>query len=322
VAPAGSVIRELDGNNNVLKEYIRGLDLGGGIGGIIYQKKGSDYYYYHYNHKGDVVALTDGSAKLAAYYEYDAWANTMTTRIRVKKTGVENPYRYSTKEWDEKSGLYYFGARYYSPEIARWTQRDPAGIVDGLNLYASLSNSPPNVLDRWGNQPIPYDKIGTFLVAMEPNAYVDKRGRRVRWWGRTHASISFGLSKEAKECCKGVEMLQAARTTGDPFRNPRWHFDDRWVANVPGSGHMDDWPGVAPLQIDRTFRQLFGVCAVCTSGAWSGLVLGCFTWGHDVVGGVVSSAWPTSGDYQPGAPSFQWMQVMWFRLPPLPRARF
>jgi len=32
---------------------------------------------------------------------------------------VDNPYRYSTKEWDEKSGLYYFGARYYSPEIGR-----------------------------------------------------------------------------------------------------------------------------------------------------------------------------------------------------------
>jgi RHS repeat-associated protein len=41
-----------------------------------------------------------------------------------EKTGVDNPYRYSTKEWDEKSGLYYLGARYYSPEIGRWTQRD------------------------------------------------------------------------------------------------------------------------------------------------------------------------------------------------------
>lgn len=30
-------------------------------------------------------------------------------------SGVDNAYRYSTKEWDEKAGLYYFGARYYSP---------------------------------------------------------------------------------------------------------------------------------------------------------------------------------------------------------------
>jgi hypothetical protein len=60
-----------------LTHYVRGLDLGGGIGGIIYQKKGSDYYYYHYNHKGDVVALTDGSAKLAA-----CWAELWGVRRR------------------------------------------------------------------------------------------------------------------------------------------------------------------------------------------------------------------------------------------------
>jgi len=121
----GSVIRELDNDTppNVLKEYIRGLELGGGIGGIIYQKiipeEGPDrFYHYHYNHKGDVVALTDGDGNLAAYYEYDAWGNTMT---EAEVSDVDNPYRYSTKEWDEKSGLYYFGARYYYPEAGRWT---------------------------------------------------------------------------------------------------------------------------------------------------------------------------------------------------------
>ena len=82
----GSVIRELDGNNNVLKEYVRGLDMGGGIGSIIYQKKSSDYFYYHYNHKGDVVALTDANGKLAAFYEYDAWGNVMT---EAEKAGVD-----------------------------------------------------------------------------------------------------------------------------------------------------------------------------------------------------------------------------------------
>jgi len=146
----GSVIRELivvDGQDVVAKEYVRGLDLGGGIGGIIYQKKGADYYCYHYNHKGDVVALTDGNAKLAAYYEYDAWGNVMTES---EKTGVDNPYRYSTKEWDEKSGLYYFGARYYSPEIGRWSQREPLRVSDALNLYSYRSCSPISRLDPDG----------------------------------------------------------------------------------------------------------------------------------------------------------------------------
>jgi RHS repeat-associated protein len=69
-------------------------------------------------------------------------------------SGVDNPYRYSTKEWDEKSGLYYFGARYYSPEIGRWTQRDPAGTVDGVNLYLYASNDPVGSADTWGGETI------------------------------------------------------------------------------------------------------------------------------------------------------------------------
>jgi RHS repeat-associated protein len=51
-------------------------------------------------------------------------------------------YRFSTKGWDDDSRLYYFGARYYYPEIGRWTQRDPAGTVDSLNLYLYLNNGP------------------------------------------------------------------------------------------------------------------------------------------------------------------------------------
>jgi RHS repeat-associated protein len=142
----------------VLKEYIRGLDMGGGIGSIIYQKKSSDYYYYHYNHKGDVVALTDGNGDLAPFYEYDAWGNRMT---EAEVSGVDNPYRYSTKEWDEESGLSYFGARYYSPEIGRWTQRDRLGPVGGLNLYWYLNSQPGNAIDPWGLEPLGPFNFGT-----------------------------------------------------------------------------------------------------------------------------------------------------------------
>jgi RHS repeat-associated protein len=50
----------------------------------------------------------------------------------------------------EKSGLYYFGARYYSPEIGRWTQRDPVGEADDLNLYLYVGDDPVGSMDMWG----------------------------------------------------------------------------------------------------------------------------------------------------------------------------
>lgn len=61
-------------------------------------------------------------------------------------------YRYSGKERDEESGLYYFGARYLTPYLGRWTSCDPAGTVDGLNLYAYVSNNPLRLTDATGTE--------------------------------------------------------------------------------------------------------------------------------------------------------------------------
>jgi RHS repeat-associated protein len=40
--------------------------------------------------------------------------------------------------------------RMYSPTLARWMQMDPAGYVDGLNLYAAFNGAPAELTDAWG----------------------------------------------------------------------------------------------------------------------------------------------------------------------------
>lgn len=59
-------------------------------------------------------------------------------------------YRFSGKERDEESGLYYHGARFYAPWLARWVTCDPAGRVDGLNVFAYVSNNPLRFTDARG----------------------------------------------------------------------------------------------------------------------------------------------------------------------------
>ncbi len=59
-------------------------------------------------------------------------------------------YRFTGKERDEESGLYYMGARYYAPWQCRWTAADPAGFADGWNLYAYVRGNPLRYADDDG----------------------------------------------------------------------------------------------------------------------------------------------------------------------------
>ncbi len=59
-------------------------------------------------------------------------------------------YRYSGQERDNATGFYYYGARYYANWLGRWLSPDPAGTIDGPNLYAFVGNNPVSMVDVGG----------------------------------------------------------------------------------------------------------------------------------------------------------------------------
>ena len=70
------VIQERDQNSTTQVKYMRGLDLGGGIGGLLSRTvvgTGGGTYFYHYDGAGNVCALTDASQNTVAEYRYDAF---------------------------------------------------------------------------------------------------------------------------------------------------------------------------------------------------------------------------------------------------------
>ncbi|CAI8792782.1 hypothetical protein EMIT0347P_280002 [Pseudomonas sp. IT-347P] len=81
------------------------------------------------------------------YYPFGATA----WMVEKPETGISYKFiRYSGKEMDV-SGLYYYGERYYAPWLQRWISPDPAGSVDGLNLYVFVGNNPMRYVDPDGN---------------------------------------------------------------------------------------------------------------------------------------------------------------------------
>ncbi len=57
---------------------------------------------------------------------------------------------FSTKRYDQGTGLSYYGYRFYAPVIERWLNRDPLGETGGINLYAYVQNDPVDWVDPWG----------------------------------------------------------------------------------------------------------------------------------------------------------------------------
>ena len=134
--------------------YTWGLDLSrslqgaGGIGGLLAASlEGSTVAYCH-DANGNVMQLanvTDGT--LVAAYEYSPFGETVVSTGPLAKA---NPFRFSTKWFDNDTGLGYWGYRWYSPGMGRWVSRDPVGEVGGRHLYAIAHNEHVYSFDALG----------------------------------------------------------------------------------------------------------------------------------------------------------------------------
>ena len=103
------------------------------------------------DHLGSSSLELDGQAWLISQESYLPYGGTAWFASRSQVEADYRTLRYSGKERDA-SGLYYYGARYYAPWLQRWISPDPAGTVDGLNLYCMVGNNPLRYIDHHGNQ--------------------------------------------------------------------------------------------------------------------------------------------------------------------------
>ena len=101
------------------------------------------------NHLGSSVLELDRDAQVISYEEYYPYGSTSYQAVRAS---VEAPkrYRYTGKERDTETGLYYYDARYYIPWLARWASCDPKGLADGVNLYTYVRDNPIRYRDPSG----------------------------------------------------------------------------------------------------------------------------------------------------------------------------
>ncbi|QXH33536.1 RHS repeat domain-containing protein [Pseudomonas muyukensis] len=130
------------------RAQVRALHWDSGLPGGI----ANDGLRYSYDNLiGSSCLELDDKGLVISQEEYYPYGGTAVWSARSQVEADYKTLRYSGKERDA-TGLYYYGYRYYQP-FGRWLSADPAGAVDGLNLYRMVRNNPATLKDLLGLAP-------------------------------------------------------------------------------------------------------------------------------------------------------------------------
>jgi RHS repeat-associated protein len=110
------------------------------------------------NQLGSACSEVDEYGRVMSVEEYYAFGETARRSSHSSSETGTKRHRYTGKERDGESGLYYHGARYYAPWLVRWISCDPKDVEDGPNCYAFVKNNPVTLVDPDGAQS--YDPSG------------------------------------------------------------------------------------------------------------------------------------------------------------------
>ncbi|HYF32993.1 MAG TPA: SpvB/TcaC N-terminal domain-containing protein [Chitinophagaceae bacterium] len=102
------------------------------------------------NLQGSASVEVDDNAQVISYEEYFPYGGTAIIAGPNQQEVSLKTYRYTGKERDDTTGLYYYGRRYYATWLARWMNADPIGTADGLNMYAFVGGNPLTYTDSVG----------------------------------------------------------------------------------------------------------------------------------------------------------------------------
>jgi RHS repeat-associated protein len=181
---------------------------------------------------GSALVELDEAAAILSYEEYHPFGSTAYQAVRSALEASPKRYRHTGRERDVETGFSYHGARYYAPWLGRWASTDPAGTVDGPNLYRYARNNPVRLTDPQGtqpNEPTPFSSAGS-----GPLLSIDSTGR-----------FHFGVPSDPRYCGYQWFMPQAPAAA-------QLQLQLLTPAPVGGGGTTTGGPGGAPAAASPT----------------------------------------------------------------------
>ncbi|WP_233236495.1 RHS repeat-associated core domain-containing protein [Bordetella sp. LUAb4] len=212
----------------VLDDGARVLNWAGGAG------KPSDIpnlqLRFQYTDRQDSCQIeTDKDGNIITQEEYYPYGGTAVLTSRSNSEVKYKYIRYSGKERDA-TGFYYYGQRYYQPWIGRWINPDPAGTVDGQNLYCMVGNNPVTQIDSNGlsgrpgqasQDDPPEDQQMNWAMAGPSGGFNPVLPAASQPYQAPPASSSTGASRSVKRKHRGINHGVSSVSSQRPHQSPQ-----------------------------------------------------------------------------------------------------
>ena len=133
-------------------------------------------FFYHSDHLGSTSYITDDKANIT---QYDAYLPYGELLVDEHNSSEELPYKFNGKQFDDETGLYYYGARYLNPVTCLWYGVDPlAEKYKEIGSYVYCADNPINLFDPDGQKFI-YNAQGKFLrkEGKDNLVYIERDGK-------------------------------------------------------------------------------------------------------------------------------------------------
>jgi RHS repeat-associated protein len=240
------------------------------------------------NHLDSALLEVDEAGMVVSYEELLPYGASAYRSARSDVDVSPRRYRYTGKERDDETGLYYYGARYYACWLGRWTSADPLGIgADGPGLYNYTRGSPVVLVDPTGGEPMPPPAAG-----VSPPPPPPPPGK----------PPSFGqrVSAATRSIARGLRQASSASAGGSPPPTASATASSGGESSVLGNvlsgaaeevGHKAS--SLAKGVIDHPLQALQSATPL---GAGAALVTGAISSSTRIIETAMASATVASGD--------------------------
>ena len=155
-----------------------------------------EIFFYHSDHLGSTSYITDAKANIT---QFDAYLPYGELLVDEHSSTEEIPYKFNSKEFDQETGLYYYGARYMNPRTGLWYGIDPMSEkYPNVGGYIYCIGNPVKLIDPNGEDiEVVQNKDKTYTVTggtlnKDNNIYIMQDGKRTGGiLGKTLTPYSF-----------------------------------------------------------------------------------------------------------------------------------